>query len=195
MLRGTAATRCGTGGERPSSAATSNAPASVSCLVSCLSQVPGATLWRRRGARATARWAHPPGCCRPRNWPRECRLTSAVRTKTPSLFPKRCPENALGRNPMAQQVTITIDAQIALKPLIEAALRSELRMLELSIQRTAQRLRAFEAQYGMASDEFERRFNAGGVEESLDFIEWAGEIKTYQLLDAQRQALQGVQLT
>src|SRR5262245_32775984 len=111
MLRGTAATRCGTGGERPSSAATSNAPASVSCLVSCLSQVPGATLWRRRGARATARWAHPPGCCRPRNWPRECRLTSAVRTKTPSLFPKRCPENALGRlgrEPRHREVTAVL---------------------------------------------------------------------------------------
>jgi len=96
---------------------------------------------------------------------------------------------------MAQQVTITTDAQIALKPLIEAALRSELRLLELSLQRTAQHLRAFEAQYGLASDEFERRFSAGEVEESLEFIEWAGEIKTHQLLDAQRQALRGVQLT
>ena len=47
----------------------------------------------------------------------------------------------------------------------------------------------------MASDEFERRFSAGEVEESLEFIEWAGEIKTHQLLDAQRQALRGVQLT
>ena len=96
---------------------------------------------------------------------------------------------------MAQQVTITTDTQIALKPLIEAALRAELRMLELSLQRTAQRLRAFETQYGLTSEEFERRFNAGEIEESLEFIEWAGEIKTYRLLDAQRQALQGVQLT
>ena len=29
---------------------------------------------------------------------------------------------------------------------------------------------------------------------SLEFIEWAGEIKTYHLLEAQRQALQAVQL-
>ena len=96
---------------------------------------------------------------------------------------------------MAQQVTVTTDAQIALKPLIESALRSELRMLELSLQRTSQRLRAFEEQYGLTSEEFEQRFNTGAVEESLDFIEWAGEIKTYRLLDAQRQALQGVRLT
>jgi len=96
---------------------------------------------------------------------------------------------------MAQQVTITTDAQVALKPLLESALRSELRMLELSLQRTSQRLRSFEAQYGLSSEEFERRFNAGEVEESLDFIEWAGELKTYRLLDAQRQALQGARLT
>jgi hypothetical protein len=96
---------------------------------------------------------------------------------------------------MAQHVTITTDAQITLKPLIESALRSELRILELSLQRTTQRLRAFETQYGLTSDEFERRFNSGEIEESLDFIEWAGEIKTYRLLDAHRQALQGVQLT
>jgi len=90
---------------------------------------------------------------------------------------------------MAQHVTITTDAQITLKPLIESALRSELRMLELSLQRTIQRLRAFETQYGLTSDEFERRFNSGEIEESLDFIEWAGEIKTHRLLDAHRQAL------
>ena len=96
---------------------------------------------------------------------------------------------------MAQQVTITTDAQVALKPLLESALRSELRMLELSLQRTSQRLHAFEAQYGLTSDEFERRFNAGKLEESLDFIEWAGELKTLRLLEAQHQALQGVQLT
>ena len=96
---------------------------------------------------------------------------------------------------MAQQVTITTDAQIALKPLLESALRSELRMLELSVQRTSQRLHAFEARYGLTSNEFERRFNAGEIEESLDFIEWAGEIKTFRLLEAQRQTLQGVQLT
>ena len=95
---------------------------------------------------------------------------------------------------MTQQVTITTDAQVPLKPLIKSAIRAELRMLELGLERTQQRLRAFEERYGMTSEEFERRFNAGDLAESLDFIEWAGEIKTYQLLEAQWQALQKVQL-
>ena len=96
---------------------------------------------------------------------------------------------------MAQQVTVTSNAQTALKPLLESAVRSELRMVELSLQRTSQRLQAFETQYRFTSDEFERRFNAGELEESLDFIEWAGEIKTFHLLEARHQALQGVELT
>ncbi|HXH08553.1 MAG TPA: hypothetical protein VNP04_02090 [Alphaproteobacteria bacterium] len=94
---------------------------------------------------------------------------------------------------MSQQVIVTTDAPVALKPLLESAIRSELRMLELGLARTSQRLHAFEHQYGLTSEEFERRFAAGG-EESLDYIEWAGEIKTYHLLKAQQQALQRVQL-
>ena len=95
---------------------------------------------------------------------------------------------------MIQQLTITTDVSVALKPLIESAIRSELRLLELSLERTRQRLQAFERRYNLTSEEFERRFNAGEVAESLDFIEWAGEIKTYQLLEAQQQALQRVRL-
>ncbi len=65
-------------------------------------------------------------------------------------------------------------------------------MLELGLERTRQRLRQFEERYNLTSEEFERRFKAVELSESLDFIEWAGEIKTYQLLEAQRQALQRV---
>ena len=95
---------------------------------------------------------------------------------------------------MSQQVVVTTDAPVALKPLLESAIQSELRMLELGLARTAERLRAFEEQYGFTSKEFERRFEAGEVDESLDFIEWAGEIKTSRLLQDQCQALQSVQL-
>jgi hypothetical protein len=95
---------------------------------------------------------------------------------------------------MSQQVIVTTDAPVALKPLVESAIRSELRMLELGVARTAQRLHAFEQQYGMTSEEFDRRFAVGELAESLDYIEWAGEIKTYHLLKAQQQALQNARL-
>ena len=95
---------------------------------------------------------------------------------------------------MSQQVTVTTDAAIALRPLLESAIRSELRVLVLALARTAQRLHVFEDQYGLTSEEFELRFAAGDLGESLDYIEWAGEIKTYHFLKTQQQALQEVRL-
>ena len=95
---------------------------------------------------------------------------------------------------MSQQITLTSDTSVELGPLIESAIRSELRVLALGLERTRQRLLVFEKQYGMTSEEFNRRFQDAEIGESLDFIEWAGEIETYRLLDAQHQALQKVRL-
>ena len=95
---------------------------------------------------------------------------------------------------MSQNVIVTTDASVALKPLLESAIRSELCLLDLGLARTSQHLRAFEDQYSLTSEEFERRFATREWDESLDYIEWAGEIKTYHLLKAQQEALQKVQL-
>ena len=91
---------------------------------------------------------------------------------------------------MHQQVVVTTDAPAALKPLLASAIQSELRMLELGLARIAERLQAFEKQYGLTSEEFEQCFETGDISESLDYIEWAGEIKTHRRLEEQWQALQ-----
>jgi len=91
---------------------------------------------------------------------------------------------------VSQQIIVSTAIPIDLKPLLEAAIRSELHMLELSLDRTAKRLHTFETQYGLTSEEFMRRFEAGALDESLDYIEWAGEIKTYHPLQTQQRALQ-----
>jgi hypothetical protein len=38
-------------------------------------------------------------------------------------------------------------------------------------------------------------FERGDIAESLDFIEWAGELKTIQMLKDQKEALLGVRLS
>ena len=91
---------------------------------------------------------------------------------------------------MRQQVVVTTDAPAALKPLLASAIQSELRMLELGLVRITERLQAFEKQYNLTSAEFEQRFETGEIGESLDYIEWAGEIETYRRLEGQWQALQ-----
>ncbi len=95
---------------------------------------------------------------------------------------------------MLQQITISGNTTVPIRPLIESAIRSEMRMLELSIERTEGQLRCFEEKYNMTSDEFRHRFETGNADESLDFIEWFGEIKTVQILNFQRQALEVVTL-
>jgi hypothetical protein len=91
---------------------------------------------------------------------------------------------------MRQQVVVTTDAPAALKPLLASAIQAELRMLELGLACIAERLRAFEKQYGLTSEEFAQCFATGEIGESLDDIEWAGEIETYRRLEGQWQALQ-----
>ena len=74
--------------------------------------------------------------------------------------------------------------QRQLKPLVEAALQNELRLLEAGIQRTEQRLQEFEAQHDLSSAEFIRRYEQDELEETLEFAEWIGE---YRLLERLRE--------
>jgi len=82
---------------------------------------------------------------------------------------------------MIQQVTITTESAESIKPLVESAIYGKLKNLQYGINRTRERLDAFEQQFGMTSAEFERRNNARELEESLDFIEWLGEIETLRI--------------
>ncbi len=96
---------------------------------------------------------------------------------------------------MLQQVTITSESPVSIKPLIEGAIRAELRMLDLGIARTRAQLSAFEKRFGMTTAEFARRFDGHDLKETLEFIEWSGEIKMLELLEEQRQALQGASVS
>lgn len=95
---------------------------------------------------------------------------------------------------MLQQLTIRATSEFSLKPLLEAAIQNEVKVLALGLQRTRERLADFEQQFNMPSAEFERRLATRELAESLDFIEWRGEIKTLYLLEDQQHALQGAQV-
>jgi hypothetical protein len=95
---------------------------------------------------------------------------------------------------MIQQVTITTESAESIKPLVESAIYGKLKNLQYGINRTRERLDAFEQQFGMTSAEFERRINARELEESLDFIEWLGEIETLRILEEQQRSLQSAQV-
>ncbi len=48
------------------------------------------------------------------------------------------------------------------------------------LSRLAARLSAYELQYGMASDEFYRRFRIGELGDTIDFVEWGIFLEMYQ---------------
>jgi hypothetical protein len=95
---------------------------------------------------------------------------------------------------MLSQVTVTTESPSVLKPLLRAAMRNEARALSHGIKRTRERLVTFEKQFDMTSDEFERRFVAAEIAESLEFIEWLGEIKMLRVLNEQKAALDGARV-
>ena len=95
---------------------------------------------------------------------------------------------------MLQHVTVTSNGPVSLKPLIETAIRSQLKSLQHGIKRTMERLAAFEQRFGTSSEEFERRFKAGEVIETIDTIDWCMEIEALRLLEEQYSSLSEAQL-
>ncbi|MGC9336227.1 MAG: hypothetical protein ACP5JJ_18960 [Anaerolineae bacterium] len=79
-----------------------------------------------------------------------------------------------------------------LRPLVEAAIQNELRLLQAGIQRTEQRLQAFEARYGFESKEFLQRYENDELSETLDFAEWIGEYRLLERLQDKAATLQGI---
>lgn len=90
---------------------------------------------------------------------------------------------------MTQQVIVTTRSNTEIKPLVEAAIQNEKRLLLHGILRTRQKLEVFERQFGMSSAIFEQRYRANEIDETLDFADWLMEIKALELLEEQIQAL------
>ncbi len=90
---------------------------------------------------------------------------------------------------MLQEIVIKSNAQEPIKPLVESAIRSQLKSLQHGIKRTKERIADFEKKAGMTSAEFEKRLGEGGLEETLETIDWNMELAALRLLESQYQSL------
>ncbi len=91
---------------------------------------------------------------------------------------------------MTTQVIVTAPTgPIALRPLLEAAMSVQLRVIKTGLRRTERRLQNFESQYNMSSEEFYQRLTQDQIEETLDTIEWVGEYHTLLRLRQQHEML------
>jgi hypothetical protein len=89
-------------------------------------------------------------------------------------------------------VTLVSPTQRPLRSLVEAALQNELRLLQAGIRRTEQRVKAFEVQYALSSDEFLRRYENDELAETLDLVEWVGEARLLERLREKANTLQEI---
>jgi hypothetical protein len=95
---------------------------------------------------------------------------------------------------MLQQMIIETEDRTVLQPLIKSALENEKKMVTFGLERTRKRLAEFEGDYGMSSEEFERRLNASEIAESVEFSDWRMEIGLLRLLERQYRALANARL-
>jgi len=74
-------------------------------------------------------------------------------------------------------LTLVSTREHQLKPLVEAALANELRLMEAGIRRTEQRLLEFEKKYHLGTQDFVARYENDEMEETIDIDEWIGEVR------------------
>ena len=83
------------------------------------------------------------------------------------------------------------DRQI--KPLVEAALANELRLLETGVRQTEERLAEFEKKYQMLTQDFIFRYENDEFKETMDFVEWIGESRLLKCLREKAETLMDIQ--
>jgi phage shock protein A len=92
------------------------------------------------------------------------------------------------------ELVLTSSKNRSLRPLVEAALRNELRILQAGIRRTEQRLESFEERYDLPSAVFIQRYENDELQETLDFAEWIGEYRLLERLREKADTLESVHI-
>lgn len=91
------------------------------------------------------------------------------------------------------ELTLVSTSQHSIKPLVEAALTNELRLLETGIRRTEQRLQEFETKYRLKTAEFLQQYENDQLAETLELAEWIGEYRLLERLREKAETLRGIQ--
>lgn len=91
---------------------------------------------------------------------------------------------------MMTTLTLKSPTNAPLKPIIEAAIGAEQRLLEVAIRQTMRRLAAFEQEHKMTTVEFLQRYADDEFTETLDLDEWIGESRLLTRLREKEAALQ-----
>ena len=91
------------------------------------------------------------------------------------------------------ELTLRSPDNVSLKQIIESALSERLHNLEQGIKRTQERIKQFESQYKLSTEEFLTKFNNDELNHSFDFDEWIGEAKMLEHLQQKKLVIEGVE--
>ena len=91
------------------------------------------------------------------------------------------------------QLTLISPRDVALQPLIESAIANQLRILEVGMRQTLHRIKAFEEQFGLKTDDFVPKYANDEIQETLDTIEWLGEYRMAQRIQTKIDTLKEIQ--
>jgi len=75
----------------------------------------------------------------------------------------------------------------SIMPVLESAIRNQLKLLKASINRTKIRISNFEQKYNMSTEQFMQRIREGMDDDNLDFVEWIGETKILKRLEEEHK--------
>ena len=90
------------------------------------------------------------------------------------------------------ELRLISDEKYQVKPLVEAALERELRLMEVGIRQTEHRLRVFEEKYQKPTSDFITEYEDDQFEETLEMVEWIGEYRLLERLREKTDALRSI---
>jgi len=92
------------------------------------------------------------------------------------------------------QLILEYEGKVSVENSIKSAIDKEIRTLERGIALSKKAIKQFEEKYKMPSEVFFDKMEKGELDDSLDFIEWAGEYELLRKTEQKLLSLKGIRI-
>ncbi len=92
------------------------------------------------------------------------------------------------------ELRLVSESKHKIKPIIEAALENELRLIQAGIRQTERNLKKFEEKFQFNTRDFIAGYEDDKFEENLDYIEWVGEFRLLERLNEKADTLRSIRI-
>ncbi len=90
------------------------------------------------------------------------------------------------------ELILVSEGRLEIKPIIEAALKNEMRLVRAGLRKTENNLKEFEKKYNMNTETFIFNYEEDKLEETIDFIEWIGELRMFERLSDKLKTMKSI---